>query len=607
MKILLVILLCSCQLIPAEYTATEKSNIQALDYPSQNYFFLYDFTSLTGADESVISNGNPGLQDYGLNNHTLTVVNSPKVRGLTYNGFTEKTLKDNLTAALDMGISGGQYFSSSKFRLWFVLQSAAGNATNQYFIGAKNSALQGIAVYATGSTFRFDYSNSDGSTTWRTNDSWTGGVNGITLFEVEVDFDLDKVSMFINGYKAACVQISGNISLINPANWTNTANLYVGSLNNNGTAVSNSNINSILAVAGTPSVTGQDERDIRDYFYNKYFHWQSEIHITNQTDVATKRTDLVNRIFNGNGLPAIAPDTVITNYSGALHIIATPISGAATITKYVFTKQDIDGYNWTNVVYRLYSTVPNGKAILHVQGHLGSNAASTKTAVGTMLLAGYDVLFCAPPIASLDNTETNPTITFTDTKGHNQLLSGGLDRIGYNPLELFFFDKTSILSLVEDDYTDIYGFGHSGGGWTITLLSAMDTRLTKTVCNRGTLSRSFMDSGDLFNNPDYEQGGTLFLQSTCGARLWTLFNDHSYLDLNAMCSDNRKMLVQNHINDTNTNKGGDSGYAWEQTIKDLALSLNGTFDLHIYSDAESPKLHKIQPAELSEAMTFFNL
>lgn len=254
------------------------------------------------------------------------------------------------------------------------------------------------------------------------------------------------------------------------------------------------------------------------YYYGFFGHpsWMDFYSTPATKDAA--RSSAINFIFNGNGLPSgHSTLSVSTGYTGTMHgINSASLTGFSTINRYTITRTDIDGFTWTHYAYHIFaSTGGNSKLLVNNEGH---GEAGHVNLINAVLALGVDVIHTSMPVVG-QNTETNPTITTTGTAGHNQFLSGGLDRVGYNPIELFLFEKIIAINYALVNYPtysgNVYTSGCSGGGHMSTIIGAIDTRVSKVFAVRAVMPQKMKSvSGD------YEQGDSL---ATSGSRLYTDF------------------------------------------------------------------------------------
>lgn len=586
-----------------------------LKYLRENAYFAYDFSNLNGTSGAAILSTDPGLKDLSYNSINLSTVNSPKVNDLAYNNSTTKSFFDETNKCLSTGISGAGIFNQSQVKIWMVFETDDGHplaVATDLFGGSipTNLGIQ-LSITTTGN-LNVTYGNSDGVTTWHTGALFADAVGGVYFVEVDIDFTNDLMQVYVQGETTVTTQLSGTISSINPANWNNTSSLYIGSLDNNGTPTSNAATatGNFQFFAVTPFPTVNQINDVRNYILTRFMKWGNEIHIASTGDITTKRSDLISRLTNGTGLAHLSPSTTVTNYTGSMHesTSSSNILYWSTITKYTFVKTDVDGYLWTNTIFQIQSYNPNGIAIAVGQGHGGATQPNAEALMTLMLQDGYDVLWFAPPICSADNTETNPSITGINVIGHNQILSGGLDRAGYMALELFLFDVTSIIDYLDPSYTDFYLFGHSGSGWQATLLAAIEPRFSKSIIHRGSIPNSFKDNSDAHSQGDfdYEQYGMMLTSGNAGSRVWQLAKDHTFLDMYIMAtSGGRKVRIDTHVQDPFF--GGTSWYAWRDYINILCTSITGgtiTYYINVIVGTEGS--HSISLTDRQHDMDFFN-
>jgi len=588
---------------------TDNYAAQGLTFIQNNSRFFYDFTEITGANGAAISNGNAGLNDMGPNNLDAVIVGTPVVRDLSLRyGSTVKTLQDNSTNAVSIGVNGQTIFNSS-FELWFVYETQDGNpsATMNWFGGIIPSN-QGVNVFlGANGTLSIAYGVSSSFFQYTTtSDLWNNNVNGLSLVRIRVDFTTDDVAIYDHGYEIVGSMLSGTIVGKDPTAFANTSNIYIGSVNNNGTTVTNPNTSSILMAGCFGLLTDDEALYVQSYMYEKTFKWQDEVSILSVEDAGVRRADFIDEITNGNGLAALSYSSIATSYTGAMHICnSTNLTGEGLIDKIQYQMNDVDGYTWTSHVFYIRSATPNGKLVINSQGHISDVAAAHEAWMSELLTEGFDVLFVAPPISSADNTEANPSITLTSTAGHNQILSTGLDRAGWNATELFFFDKTSAITylIATYGYTEVYFTGISGGAWNGLVLGALDERIHRAISVRGSMPKSFWDSSFPYEEGDFEQGGGMFTQVNCGPRLWTLYTDLSVIDMYLMAASNgRRYKLINHRDDTCCIRGT-SFSSWYAYVRNKAYSLGGIFESATDTDA-SRATHQYSSWDMDEMMEF---
>lgn len=554
-------------------------------YLERQAYLYYDFTRLTGTTGSSISNGNAGLVDYSGNGHTATIVGTPQVLDYTLNAEVIKTLRDTGTEAVNTNTPGADFLNGD-FTVYILFQSSDGQIAATYnLLGGIHPTNIGLNVFVnTSGNVGLVYANSSGSFTLLTNTApINNGLTNPILLRFSISFSTDTASVYKNGVLQTSSFSAGTIVGIDPtlSSTEFTTDIYIGTLNNNGTPGTNSNTNSIFSVAITPLDVGPTyiEEAMMSITWKDWE--EKEVHVT-AANVATERATAISNLYNGGSLPTITP-TVTTGISGAIHICNTSnITHASSWDRLTFDTTDVDGFTWSHKCYLGHTDeTPNGKLIIVNNGHASDVASGYEALMSIALARGYDVLYTAMPVVG-DNTETNPTITSTSSTGHNQILSGGLDRVGYNPLGLFLFDKFSAINYLDASYSEIIVNGNSGGGWTSCWLGALDERVTYTFCNRGVKLRSFKWNE---TSIDYEQGGmpgftwdsALAGTTTSGTRLYAHYTTTTYFDLLAMCaSSGRKVYTLTHATDTCCFIGTVS-WVWMDTLKSLCGQMGGEY------------------------------
>ena len=134
------------------------------------------------------------------------------------------------------------------------------------------------------------------------------------------------------------------------------------------------------------------------------------------------------------------------------------------------------------ILYMWHPTSPNGKLVLFIEGHHSgiTNPAAYElgnisTMVRKIIEAGYTVCYVILP----------PGTDGTDGMIHGTGASAPY--IGVTALSYFLDSSVRILNEYEDDFTDFYMVGLSGGGWTTTFMAALDERITKSAPVDGSL------------------------------------------------------------------------------------------------------------------------
>jgi len=365
--------------------------------------------------------------------------------------------------------------------------------------------------------------------------------------------------------------------------------------------ITNETITLAASGGGFDSVTLVQDGFVYDTITGTYYYgwfgqpsWMDFYSLTN--GVAATRSSAIGYIFNGNGLPSgYSTLTVMsTTHTGTMHLIqSSSLTGFSSISRYRVTWLDVDGFTWTHYLYHIFSSTAVGKLLIDHIGHETDTSQNHSALISAALAAGVDVLYSSMPVIG-ENVETNPTVTSTSVTGHNQMLSGGLDRVGYSPLELFFFDKVIGLNYIEANFSygsNVFACGISGGGWTVTLLGAIDTRVKKVFGCRGVMPQKMKSV-----NGDYEQGDSL---ATSGTRLYNSF----YRTIASMsdfillcCTDSRYYKTV-----TNSYDGTVGAPVWKYVgakFTALATQYGGTYEQSI-SNASGQASHAYQTDDIA--------
>lgn len=286
------------------------------------------------------------------------------------------------------------------------------------------------------------------------------------------------------------------------------------------------------------------------------YNWKKYITITQSSQIATKRTTAINYLFNGNGIPTRAvPDSETLGYTGLIFGGAyANLNQHDGIDAQVWVTQDVDGYNWVQNTYHIKKTGAT-KCVHVLRGH-GSELYHEEL-INQLNADGFSVFYSGMPI-SLTNTTNNPTITGIGVSAHNALKTGGLDRVGYAPMNLYLNDKFYGLNYLDANYTytSHYITGCSGGGFTSALIMAISERFTKGVSVRGfkppyfcsgfitsVLLGTLTVTDELVSNRDYEQYGG---NTISGNRLESFyFNDVTFFDIYLLAGSNNRLNQYN--------------------------------------------------------------
>lgn len=320
------------------------------------------------------------------------------------------------------------------------------------------------------------------------------------------------------------------------------------------------------------------------------FNWPANIHINSQSDITTL-TDYVKNFNHNNSYPTGAtPDATTSSYTGNMHGVATSaITGFSSVTKLDWNYTDINGETWTHSTFYITASSPKSprEIIMLHDGHEPNPA----TCFDQALARGYDIMLTSMPVCGPTHIAAahSSLVTLTQTAGHKQLLSAGIDRAGYNAIEIFMFDKVKALNYIEN--TGLYGsriyqYGYSGAAIAIMFL-AIDGRVKKSYLHRGIVPREWMQSPNpLTTHGDYESVGDADGTSTfCGPRRYAFGTAFSVWDLLIIGnSGGKKLVISSNYGDTEG-----TGATWNditfEKIEDMVSQYGGTLTRIMFNNS----------------------
>jgi hypothetical protein len=318
----------------------------------------------------------------------------------------------------------------------------------------------------------------------------------------------------------------------------------------------------------------EKEDDFETYIYEK--NVTHLIHISSPADVIEKRKSLINYIWSGNDIPYDKTPLVETGIIDSRYDDVDNLDRIDRIT----TNMD---YGVNSIAYLFMPHEPHRTLIIYHQGHDGDFILGEKT-IQYFIERGYPILAFSMPLLGMNNQPTVdiPNLGTIKLKNHNDFIY--LESSRFSSIK--FFVEPIAVSL---NYADKLGFdsyvmvGISGGGWTTTLYSSIDDRISESYSVAGSVP-TFLRSIP-GNEGDYEQ------------RLPTLYNMTNYLDLYIMSSfgDNRKHVEIYNMYDPCC-FGGDVSKTYEKEIN-TAMSKLHSGKFMIYVD-NTHKEHKISQFSL---------
>lgn len=299
---------------------------------------------------------------------------------------------------------------------------------------------------------------------------------------------------------------------------------------------------------------------------------QELIHIKNPSDIISKRNALVSYIWKDKVFPTFVPTQIEKNISDSDF---TKLENLKQIDKMTI-KMD---YNVNSTAYLFLPANSNNQLVIYHHGHDGGFINGKKT-IQFFLKNNYPVLAFSMPLTGMNSQP----IVELGNEGKIKFISHNLfshfDSDRFSSIKFFVEPVAVSLNYVQQNYEfdEYYMVGLSGGGWTTTLYSAIDPRITKSYSIAGSLPLylrySQADIGD------YEQ------------ILPDLYRITNYLELYIMDSYGNNRAHVQIFNKYDPCCFADPAIDTYQNIIKLTLKNLGQGDFSIYID-DTHKEHKI--------------
>ena len=249
----------------------------------------------------------------------------------------------------------------------------------------------------------------------------------------------------------------------------------------------------------------------RPQIYDNAQNISKRITINSENDLIKKRDKLIDYIWMGDGFPSQFPDRVDMNISpnGYQDIKNLERIDSFTINMdfgknedKIFLSKDVE---MNSISYLFTPTISNKKLVIYHQGHAEQDFLVDKTKISEFLDNGFSVLIFAPPVHGMNNEPILEFERFGKLRLNSHNHFNLIDNEYFHPLKFFVEPIIVSLNYIEQnlDYDNYYMVGLSGGGWTTTLTSALDHRISKNYSIAGSFPL-YMKS-DRLNFGDYEQ------------------------------------------------------------------------------------------------------
>ena len=249
----------------------------------------------------------------------------------------------------------------------------------------------------------------------------------------------------------------------------------------------------------------------RPQIYDNAENISKRITINSENDLVKKRDKLIEYIWMGDGFPSQFPDDIDTNISpnGYEDIKNLERIDSFTINmdfgKYedkIFLSKDME---MNSISYLFTPTVSNKKLIIYHQGHAEQDFLEDKSKISEFLDNGFSVLIFSMPLYGMNNEPILEFERFGKLRLNSHNHFNLIDNEYFHPIKFFVEPVIVSLNYVEQnfDFDDYYMVGLSGGGWTTTLTSALDHRISKNYSIAGSFPLYL--KSDRLNFGDYEQ------------------------------------------------------------------------------------------------------
>lgn len=299
-----------------------------------------------------------------------------------------------------------------------------------------------------------------------------------------------------------------------------------------------------------------------------YANWRREYPSLSNAQIETVRQQLKDQIYIP-AAPSGAPNTISNNpssYGG----VTLANAKLATSKRVDFVMNDLDGYSWTQECTYITNTDNTNTLFIDFFGH---GEAGHQNLYNALMAEGYDYA-----MANLPSITTNPNVVGVDfwASRHNAIYLAGIDRVGFNGLLLFVFDKIRLIdyALSQKAYTKIVIAGASGGGHLAGLIAALDTRVQISFNCRGAYSQGTVGAGSEFEYAA-ERTFNWLNETNCGPRQAQNLRDITRFTWWMLaCNGTRQHHNMQHILDA----GGYYVDLWRYDLIDYAQSIGCNFN-----------------------------
>ncbi|MBM15532.1 MAG: hypothetical protein CMH75_05535 [Nitrospina sp.] len=296
------------------------------------------------------------------------------------------------------------------------------------------------------------------------------------------------------------------------------------------------------------------------------------IDIKTQNELYNKRAFLINFIWSSDTISDKLPDSIEENFQ---HPIFSEINNLKQINKL----EIISEYNVNSISYHFIPEKSNNKLVIYHQGHDGDFINGVET-IEYLLNKEYSVLAFSMPLTGKNNQPiiNHPSFGKIKLMSHDHFAL--LETTNFEPIKLFFEPITRGLNYLDSnfDYDSYSMIGISGGGWTTTIYSAIDERISKSFSVAG--SYPIYLRSEPKNLGDYEQ--TRF----------DLYSKVNYLELYVLGASQRLHLqIFNEYDPCCFS--GNGATTFEQIVQTKINNIgSGSFETHVDEFQSEHKISK---------------
>ena len=207
----------------------------------------------------------------------------------------------------------------------------------------------------------------------------------------------------------------------------------------------------------------------------------SLININEENDVYQKKQKLIQYIWKTDQLPQKVPADIVNKINDPRF---ENLDNLKEIDKISIEMEN----GITSVVYLFHPNDANSKLVIYHQGH-SNGFIKGKSTINEFLKNGYSVAAFSMPLIEKDSQPIIDITNIGPVKFQEHKQFSLLETDDFSPLTYFFTPITLTLNYLDKNYefTDYHMVGISGGGWTTTVYSAIDSRISKSFAISGSL------------------------------------------------------------------------------------------------------------------------